>query len=319
MLFLFILSKENLSLAEFELETVLGKKVETIGNVAFFQPKTIDFSRLAMTRQANQVLFSCDINQLEKQMKNFDWNRYFKEDFYLSTINLPDSFSKKYLADFIYEKLNQPKVNIKTPSTIFELVFLNKEVYATKRRWENKDDFNSRKAHKRKEHHPTSIHPKLAKALVNLTGIKRGKIIDPCCGSGGILIEAALMGLKPEGKDIDKKMIARAKINLESFGIKNFKLEQKDVRCLNKCRYLVTDLPYGLASKITDKQKQNFYEDFVYTLSKKLTKRAVVVFPGFFNYKRAINKLPLKIIAEFNWFVHKNMTRNIAVIEPKTR
>lgn len=316
MLFLFILSKENISLAKSELEAFFRKPVNAENNLAFLDCKKTNFSRLAMTKQANQILFSCEIEELEKKIKNFAWNKYYKNDFYLSTIGLPKKFSIDYLAGIIYRKLKEPKVNIKNPSTVFELIFSNNMVYATKRHWINTDDFNSRKAHKRKEHHPTSIHPKLAKALINLVGTKRGKIIDPCCGSGGILIEAGLMGLKPIGKDIDRIMLSRARINLKSFGIENFELEQKNVKDLNKCRYLVTDLPYGLASKITD--KQTFYEDFLEILSKKLTKRAVVVFPGFFDYKRYVDKLPLEIRAEFNWFVHKNMTRNIAVFEPKT-
>lgn len=316
MLFLFILSKENISFAKAELESLLGKEVKTEKNIAFAQCKNRDFSRLAMTRQANQILFSCNINELEKQIEKFAWNRFYENDFYLSTINIPKKFSKKYFADIIYNQLNQPRVKIKNPSTVFELIFINEMVYATKRLWLNTDDFKLRKAHKRKEHHPTSIHPKLAKALVNLTGIRKGKIIDPCCGSGGILIEAGLMGLKPIGRDIDKIMLSRAKINLESFGITDFELKLKDVRHLEKYTYLVTDLPYGLASKITD--KQNFYLDFLQILSKKLNKRAVVVFPGFFDYKKVICKLPLKIISEFNWFVHKNMTRNIVILEPRS-
>ncbi len=61
------------------------------------------------------------------------------------------------------------------------------------------------------------LPPKIAKIMINLAGISGGaKILDPFCGVGTILAEAAVLGYKNLiGQDRDPQAIADAKINLE--------------------------------------------------------------------------------------------------------
>ena len=132
-------------------------------------------------------------------------------------------------------------------------------------------------------------------------------------------MEAGLMGLKPIGYDIDQVMLNRARINLEYFGVKGFKLIKKDALKLNKrIDYLVSDLPYGKNTK--QKELKELYGGFISSLRNILGKRAVVVFP-FFNKKRNINydglikKNKLKIINKFEHYLHKSLSRKIFVIE----
>ena len=99
---------------------------------------------------------------------------------------------------------------------------------------ELKHKFGLRKPHLRPGFHPSSLNPKLARAIVNLTGIEKGKILDPFCGVCGILIEAGLIGLFPVGYDIDEEMLKKAELNFRYFGIKRFILEKKDARKLKK-------------------------------------------------------------------------------------
>jgi len=68
------------------------------------------------------------------------------------------------------------------------------------------------------------LPPKLARMMINLSGAKTTETIsDPFCGSGTILMEAALMGFKNiVGSDISEKAIEDTKTNLawldENFG-----------------------------------------------------------------------------------------------------
>ncbi|MBU1018285.1 hypothetical protein KKA33_04640 [Patescibacteria group bacterium] len=55
--------------------------------------------------------------------------------------------------------------------------------------------------------------PKLAQILINLTGIK-GRIWDPFCGSGTLIMEGLLMGCEMIGSDINLKHIEGAKRNI---------------------------------------------------------------------------------------------------------
>jgi tRNA G10 N-methylase Trm11 len=51
------------------------------------------------------------------------------------------------------------------------------------------------------------LPPKLARMMVNLTGIKEGTVWDPFCGSGTILMESAILGYNFLGSDKDDNAV----------------------------------------------------------------------------------------------------------------
>ncbi len=178
---------------------------------------------------------------------------------------------------------------------------------------ELKQKFGLRRPHLKPGFHPVSLNPKLARAMVNLTGARKGIILDCFCGVGGILVEAGLIGLKPVGYDIDEKMINLARINLEYYNIKNYALAVKDALTLKKkFDYIVSDLPYGKATKNID---TNLYSDFLVVLKKILGKRAVIGFPNTVNHKQMIKKAKLKLVDEFDYYLHRSLSKKICVIE----
>lgn len=62
---------------------------------------------------------------------------------------------------------------------------------------------------------PISLHPKFARALVNLARVPMGgSVLDPFCGTGGILLEASLLGLRPLGSDRALRMVRGARKSL---------------------------------------------------------------------------------------------------------
>lgn len=70
------------------------------------------------------------------------------------------------------------------------------------------------------------LPPKLAQILINLSDSKFStKIIDPFCGSGTICTEAAVMGFKTVGSDLNEEFLAGAKKNFRFFAEK-FRYEQ---------------------------------------------------------------------------------------------
>ena len=180
----------------------------------------------------------------------------------------------------------------------------------------SKKEFLSRRAHLLPAGHPTSLHPKLARALVNLTGAKKGDIIlDPFCGAGGILIEAGLLGIKVIGFDIDRIMLKRAKINLDYVKVQGYELILKDATTISKhFDYIVTDLPYGRNSKLSEKELEILYLKFFKVLKKIKVKKAVVGLPDFVSYKSLIKKAGLKIKKEFDWYLHKSLTKKILIL-----
>lgn len=60
------------------------------------------------------------------------------------------------------------------------------------------------------------LPPKLAQMMINLSAPKLGaRVLDPFCGTGVVLQEAALMGFKVYGTDLADKMIDYSRVNLD--------------------------------------------------------------------------------------------------------
>lgn len=59
------------------------------------------------------------------------------------------------------------------------------------------------------------LPPKLARMMVNYTGLKNGRILDPFCGTGVLLQEAALLGFDVYGTDLSEKMVRYSTENLD--------------------------------------------------------------------------------------------------------
>lgn len=87
-----------------------------------------------------------------------------------------------------------------------------------------------------------TMPPKLARMMINLSGVKPdATILDPFCGSGTMLQEALFLGFKKLfGTDSSEKAIEYTKTNIkwvsERFGldINDIQITQKDVRTLSR-------------------------------------------------------------------------------------
>jgi tRNA (guanine10-N2)-dimethyltransferase len=97
---------------------------------------------------------------------------------------------------------------------------------------------------------PVSLHPRYARALVNLTRVREEhSLLDPFCGTGGILLEASLVGARVIGSDISEVMIEGCRRNLEHFGASYERLEVLDIEdvaeAFGEVGAVATDPPYG--------------------------------------------------------------------------
>lgn len=62
------------------------------------------------------------------------------------------------------------------------------------------------------------LPPKLARIMVNYTGLEKGRILDPFCGTGVLPQEAALLGYDTYATDLVDKMIDFTRINMKWLG-----------------------------------------------------------------------------------------------------
>ena len=119
-------------------------------------------------------------------------------------------------------------------------------------------------ANKRPFFRPVSLEPRLARAAVNIAaGINDGYVIDPMCGTGGILIESAITGRRTLGIDFDPVMVDGTKQNLQWAGVEA-EVKRDDATRFelpNDIAAIVVDPPYGRNSigdeKLLEEMLQN--------------------------------------------------------------
>ena len=92
----------------------------------------------------------------------------------------------------------------------------------------------------------SSLDARFSRALVNLVPSARS-ILDPCCGAGSIVLEAASLGLDAFGVDWKPAMVGMTRENLAAFDARAV-VQQADSRThVQAADAIVTDLPYGNA------------------------------------------------------------------------
>lgn len=141
--------------------------------------------------------------------------------------------------------LDQPQIDLR--AVISHGVYLAEVMAAIDR-----TSFEMRRADRRPFFRPVSLHPRLARALVNLTGVSKGeRLLDPFCGTGGILLEAGLIGARPIGCDVRADIVEGCRENLEAFGLKA-ELHVCDIgdvpEQVGQVDAVATDPPYGKAA-----------------------------------------------------------------------
>ncbi len=323
---LILLSGENLKLARLEVESLLGlQQTRLEGNYLFCtipseNTKLID--RLSYARKVYEIVYVTGRKNLETSLKEYPWINYYEKNFCVR-VTSEDHYDERYYAGFVWqslEKSTRPKVNLDNPALLIEIFITKDRATVARLMYQNFENYGERKAHLRPVLHPTTMHPRMARALVNVLNPKPNeKVIDPFCGACGILTEAGLLGLKFEGYDINKKILDDAKTNMEFYDInpKHYTLMRKDSTTIKNLKNIVTDLPYGKSSKKSE-ELVSLYSKFL----KNITGRAVIVMPNFMPYKKLLDKnLPKSVVVLdiIDHYVHKSLTRKIVIIDVKSK
>jgi tRNA G10 N-methylase Trm11 len=97
----------------------------------------------------------------------------------------------------------------------------------------------------RPHHFSSALPQRMARALANLVAGPGQALIDPCCGIGTVVMEAADAGVIAFGSDHNGRMLHFLAVNLEHFGLPR-RLFRADARQLTgHFDGAVLDLPYG--------------------------------------------------------------------------
>ncbi len=179
--------------------------------------------------------------------------------------------------------------------------------------------FEARAVRHRPFSQPVSIHPKFARAMVNLARVPLGGVIlDPFCGTGGMLMEAAMLGYLPWGTDYDPRMVEGSLENLSSMGLEA-RLDVADVADAIDARDLrpdaiVTDPPYGRSTSVHGRDPEGVLEKMYSMAADALPKggRLVVCLPS--TKMLPSERGPFKLESIDSIRVHRSLTRHICVL-----
>ena len=92
----------------------------------------------------------------------------------------------------------------------------------------------------------SSLPARLARVLVNLIASPGGRLLDPCCGTGTIVMSAAHRGLHATGYDINPRMVGATTKNLQHFGLSANVALGDAMEIRGRFDAVATDLPYGI-------------------------------------------------------------------------
>ncbi len=309
----FILSKENLELAKDEVIAIARSydrfaKVETFSNVVIIQSKTPwekIAKRATFVRIAGQVLKKLSNLFLDEESFALLQN---SKSFACKVINLTtersDVTELEDAMGSMISKFSKAKVDLKNPDIIVYLIFTESlGFFGFSTRYEKFE------RPKKISGHPHELDWKLCRAMINLAGLKEGDTIcDPFCGTGTTLLEAESMGIHSIGIDFDKKMSEICEENLNANGFKS-KVINAGFEHLNeiedKFDGLITDLPYGRASKTSEKPEL-LIQKFISTIPKK--KKLVLMCKD--GIDKSLKIYPMK---KYRIYRHKSLTRTILV------
>lgn len=105
-------------------------------------------------------------------------------------------------------------------------------------------------------HLPGALKPPVAAALVMLGQVTKSMaVLDPCCGTGTILIEAALQGATVYGGDSSPRAVAAARTNASAAGIE-VPIQHWDAQALPLADAtmdrVIANLPWGRQARVDE-------------------------------------------------------------------
>lgn len=225
-------------------------------------------------------------------------------------------------------------VDLDSPDYVLRAVFAGDRCFLGWLVAESVRDYGRRRPTDRPFFQPGSMDPLDARALANIAGARPGAtILDPMCGTGGVLIEAGLVGADAIGVDAQSKMVRGARENLRAYLDDDRSPFAGQPRsdampppgeatvlrgdatrlplCDDAVDGVVFDAPYGRQSKI----ERHSLADLVagaLAEARRVAPRAVVV--GDRSWRDVAHQVGWNVEAVFERRVHRSLVRYVHVL-----
>lgn len=335
-----IVSGEEIALARAEVESVLHLvdpviKVAWDGALGLFEATdtAVQFllSRAATVKEAGQV-----IDNFHSDEESIDWisddrllSTITSETFYITSKSLTSEKRTEYrkqLTDQLGTKIGNltgAKVSSKYPGiNILVLLTSNETLVCKTTTSQTRKLLLAKNPSTKTFFHPSMMNAQLARVMCNLAGVMPGDIVmDPFCGSGGILSEIASLGARTIGMDLNWRLIMGARANLKDEGYQQYSLMQCDARQIpfasKGCDSIVTDPPYGRASSTRGSAAIKLVSDFLEIVPTILREdgRICICGSSHMELTELANNLGLDCKNHLQVRVHRGLVRDIITLE----
>ncbi|HHV23951.1 MAG TPA: methyltransferase domain-containing protein [Methanosarcina sp.] len=232
-------------------------------------------------------------------------------------VDFPGEFLEQKLGGCIYRK--GFRANLKNPDVEFRVILSEKAVFGTLLSSADRSAYEARTPQNKPFFHPGVLMPRVARALTNLSGIKPGELIlDPFCGTAGILVEAGLVGARVIGIDAQEKLVKGALMNLVAFKLDYALMEGDACRMPLKgatINAVVTDPPYGRSAAILAESLEKLYSSALEEIERILKPGGIAVVVSDKAAAEYGEKAGLKVLNIYSQRVHRSLTRTITVFQ----
>ncbi|MCK4474277.1 methyltransferase domain-containing protein [Candidatus Bathyarchaeota archaeon] len=288
--------------------------------------------RAALTRLCGCELFNCEAEtgEIVKTMRSIRLDEVLKEGESFAvrvrrvkraSMRIGRMALERKLGELILDKAADAKVNLRSPEKTFTGILTEERfVFGLKLAEIPPKPFVERRPRKKPFFHPSAMPAKLARCMVNLAEPKAGELVlDPFCGTGSMLIEAALTGCRVLGLDVQGRMVKGSRRNLAYFNIDPEGLVVGDARNMpvTKIDCVVTDPPYGRSATTLKRTTRQIIEEVLTSVHDLLDKgrRVCMAAPKTIGVGRIGESLGYKHLEAHFVYVHRSLTREIGVFE----
>ncbi|MCA6213046.1 TIGR01177 family methyltransferase [Thermococcus bergensis] len=279
--------------------------------------------RLGLAHEYGELLFSAESpEELYSKAESIEWEKYIRGTF---KVDRETMVNCSHEVEDVERKVGAIvskrgfKVNLSSPQTLIRVYCGKKLWVGVRKKFFEAKEFNERKADKRPFYKPIALPPRVARAMVNLARARK-EVLDPFMGTGGILIEAGLMGLKVYGVDLRRDMVEGARRNLEHYGVKNYVLKQGDATRLRELfpdktfEAVATDPPYGTSATLGGRKREELYEKALASIYDVLDGYLSIAFPAQFNAERVAERIGFEVLEKYYQRVHSSLDRYFYVM-----
>ena len=183
----------------------------------------------------------------------------------------------------------------------------------------NRSVFETRNPQNKPFFYPGVLMPRLARAVVNIARVRQNDVVlDPYCGTGGMIVEAGLIGAEAVGCDVQKMILKGAKLNLDYYGVDYsvFLQDAGDMAIRDNCVDIVlTDPPYGRSALIQAKSLEELMMHSLKEIYRVLRFGGRAVLVSECNIESWAENAGFVVRDVYTQRVHRSLTRRISVLE----